>query len=142
MSEYECDSKFVCNHLKAGKCSAPAQVMSGCADLGKPIKITVNPCPVPGRCPNERNGECMSLDPCIHQPDTWESLKQDGSSHYKVPGGVEPIDLYRAGGAFDAWALCSIIKYCFRNLRQRRELFDKDMDKIIDLARKLKAAGK
>jgi hypothetical protein len=27
---------------------------------------------------------------------SWETLKQEGSQHYKT-GGVEPIDLYRAG---------------------------------------------
>jgi len=73
---------------------------------------------------------------------TWEELKQQGSGHYKT-GGVEPIDLYRAAGAFRSFALCSIIKYAFRNISQdgpdANPVKNKDMDKIIDYANKLKA---
>jgi hypothetical protein len=43
----------------------------------------------------------------------WEALKQQGSAHYKT-GSVEPIDLYKAGGMFNNFARCSIIKYAFR----------------------------
>jgi hypothetical protein len=72
---------------------------------------------------------------------TWEELKQHGSDHYKTEG-TEPIDLYRAGGMFEQFALCSIIKYAFRS-RPGRQLddvaFNANMDKIIDYAEKLKA---
>jgi len=66
----------------------------------------------------------------------WEELKQDGSEHYKT-GGIEPIDLYLAGGMFRDFALCSIIKYAFRS---RKTVNPKDLDKIIDYAQKLKAS--
>ena len=71
----------------------------------------------------------------------WEELKQQGSDHYKT-GGVEPIDLYRAVGAFRPFALCSIVKYSFRSLtRWQRDqpILEQDLDKIIDYAQKLKA---
>lgn len=68
-------------------------------------------------------------------PDDWENLKAQGSAHYKT-GGVEPVDLYLAGGMFEEFALCSIIKYAFR---QRMGLNSRDLDKIIDYAEKLKA---
>ena len=73
---------------------------------------------------------------------TWEELKQQGSDHYKT-GGVEPVDLYRAGGMFRDFALCSIIKYAFRSrlgAALTYEKFDANMDKIIDYAQKLKAS--
>ena len=65
----------------------------------------------------------------------WNELKNQGSDHYKT-GGVEPVDLYRAGGMFEHFALCSIMKYAFR---QRFGLNVRDLDKIIDYAQKLKA---
>lgn len=65
----------------------------------------------------------------------WNDLKDQGSDHYKT-GGVEPVDLYRAGGMFEHFALCSIMKYAFR---QRYGLNVRDLDKIIDYAQKLKA---
>jgi hypothetical protein len=71
----------------------------------------------------------------------WVDLKAQGSDHYKT-GGVEPIDLYLAGGMFDEFALCSIIKYAFRSrpARQLDEMtFNANMNKIIDYAQKLKA---
>ena len=68
---------------------------------------------------------------------TWIDLKENGSAHYKT-GSVEPIDLYRAAGAFETFALCSIIKYAFRNLRGSA-VSHADMDKVIDYARKIKA---
>ena len=68
----------------------------------------------------------------------WEELKQQGSDHYKT-GGVEPIDLYVAAGAFRHFALCSIIKYAFRNMNAEH-ISIKDMNKIIDYAQKVKAA--
>jgi hypothetical protein len=71
----------------------------------------------------------------------WETLKQQGSDHYKT-GGVEPVDLYKAGGMFVYFALCSIIKYAFRSrdlVKSDSGLFMNNMDKIIDYAQKLKA---
>lgn len=68
----------------------------------------------------------------------WETLKSNGSAHYKT-GGTEPIDLYRAGGMFRDFALCSIIKYAFRNRSDRGAMNPRDLDKIIDYAKKLKA---
>ncbi len=73
--------------------------------------------------------------------EAWEALKARGSDHYKT-GGVEPVDLYRAAGAFRPFALCSIIKYAFRNLRGDDPVKEKDMNKIIDYAEKLKADAK
>jgi hypothetical protein len=70
---------------------------------------------------------------------TWDELKKSGSNHYKT-GGVEPIDLYRAGGMFRDFALCSIIKYAFRNRNPEEPIFEKDMLKIIDYAQKLIAS--
>ena len=76
----------------------------------------------------------------------WEELKQQGSNHYKT-GGVEPVDLYKAGGMFPDFALCSIIKYAFRSRCQNwvdgninMDTFHENMNKIIDYAQKLKAA--
>lgn len=72
----------------------------------------------------------------------WDDLKQQGSAHYKT-GGVEPVDLFLAAGAFRDFALCSIIKYAFRNMDAGRAedipVKNTDMDKIIDYAEKLKA---
>jgi len=73
---------------------------------------------------------------------TWNELKSDGSEHYKT-GGVEPVDLYRAGMMFTDFALCSIIKYAFRSRNTagiNKKVFLSNMDKIIDYANKLKAA--
>jgi hypothetical protein len=70
---------------------------------------------------------------------TWDELKKSGSNHYKT-GGVEPIDLYRAGGMFRDFALCSIIKYAFRNRNPEEQLNEKDLLKIIDYAQKLIAS--
>jgi hypothetical protein len=71
----------------------------------------------------------------------WESLKQHGSDHYKT-GGVEPIDLYVAGKMFHDFAIASIIKYAFRSREEMKLeswVFQKNIDKIIDYAQKLKA---
>ncbi|MFA5379742.1 MAG: DUF3310 domain-containing protein [Dehalococcoidia bacterium] len=73
----------------------------------------------------------------------WESLKRQGSQHYKT-GGVEPVDLYLAGGMFHDFALCSIIKYAFRSrqgMNIDNETLHKNLDKIIDYAQKLKVAN-
>jgi hypothetical protein len=71
----------------------------------------------------------------------WNELKQQGSEHYKT-GEVEPIDLYVAGQMFHDYAVSSIIKYAFRSRRSEpleSAKFAQNMDKIIDLAQKLKA---
>lgn len=72
--------------------------------------------------------------------DEWNRLKQQGSEHYK--GEVEPIDLYVAGGIFHDGAIWHIIKYAYRSRREitlESHKFAQNMDKIIDLAQKLKA---
>ncbi len=73
---------------------------------------------------------------------SWDSLKSGGSAHYKSRGSVEPIDLYKAGGMFRDFALCSIIKYAFRSRSTitEKEDFNKNMDKIIHYCKLLKAA--
>jgi len=71
---------------------------------------------------------------------TWDELKKQGSDHYKTDGGIEPVDLYRAAGMFRHFAICSIIKYAFRNRNSEEPVRNKDMDKIIDYAMKLKAS--
>jgi hypothetical protein len=71
----------------------------------------------------------------------WESLKNQGSAHYKT-GGTEPVDLYKSGEMFQDFALCSIIKYAFRsrrNMKIKKKIFLSNLDKIIDYAQKLKA---
>lgn len=70
----------------------------------------------------------------------WVELKKQGSEHYKTDGGVEPIDLYRAGNMFRHFALCSIIKYAFRNRDTEEPVRTSDMLKIIDYSKKLIAA--
>ena len=68
---------------------------------------------------------------------TWDDIKKRGSDHYKT-GGVEPIDLYKDGGMLADFALCSIIKYAYRN-KDGVFVSAKDMDKIIHYAEMLKA---
>lgn len=68
----------------------------------------------------------------------WEILKKQGSEHYKT-NGVEPVDLYKDGGMFRHFALCSIIKYAYRNRALEKPINKNDLDKIIDYAQKLKA---
>jgi|APFre7841882630_1041343.scaffolds.fasta_scaffold178934_1 hypothetical protein len=65
----------------------------------------------------------------------WEDLKHDGETHYKT-GKVEPIDLYRSGGMLKHFALSNIIKYSFRNAKQK--ISENDIDKIIHYAKMLK----
>ena len=72
----------------------------------------------------------------------WELLKQQGSPHYKT-NGVEPVDLYLSGNMLQDFALCSIIKYCFRSRREmnlEKELFINNMKKVVDYAQKLIAS--
>jgi hypothetical protein len=71
--------------------------------------------------------------------ETWDDLKQQGSEHYKT-GGVEPVDLYKAGGMLHDYCCTSMIKYAFRSRRESnidRELLVKNMNKVIDCAQKL-----
>lgn len=73
---------------------------------------------------------------------TWNELKAQGSQHYKT-GHVEPIDLYRDAGAFRHFALCSIIKYAYRNISggpAADPVRSKDLDKIIHYSELLKAS--
>ena len=73
---------------------------------------------------------------------SWEALKSQGQAHYKT-GGVEPVDLYRAGNMFHDFALCSIIKYAFRSrlcMDIPREALVSNLRKVIDYAEKLIAA--
>jgi hypothetical protein len=73
---------------------------------------------------------------------TWDELKAQGSGHYKS-GGIEPIDLYRDAGAFRDFALCSIIKYAFRNISHGPDanpVRRNDMEKIKHYADLLSAA--
>lgn len=74
-----------------------------------------------------------------HEPgaklETWDSLKHQGSNHYKTLGGIEPIDLYRSAiphstyNAFDIKALTDVIKYAFRLLTKGYN--SSDVGKII-----------
>lgn len=76
-----------------------------------------------------------------HKAEDWEELKKSGSEHYKTDG-VEPIDLYVAGDMAHDYFCTSIIKYAFRSRRMMKidtQIFIKNMDKIIDCAKKLKA---
>ena len=85
----------------------------------------------------------FGIDVPIFRDGLWEELKSIGSVHYKT-GGTEPVDLYAAGNMFHDFALCSIIKYAFRSRREMnidKELLNKNLDKVIDYAQKLKALG-
>jgi hypothetical protein len=67
---------------------------------------------------------------------TWDELKKQGSVHYKG-GGIEPIDLYRDAGMFRDFAICSIIKYAYRNCDKGvtgDPVRVRDMEKIIHYA--------
>ena len=66
---------------------------------------------------------------------TWEEIKQKGSNHYKNPNDIEPLDLYRASGILKPFAICSIIKYAFRNVNGK--INKKDIEKIIHYAEML-----
>lgn len=67
----------------------------------------------------------------------WNRIKQGGSAHYKADG-IEPLDLYRAGGILRPFAIGCIIKYAFR---QRAAVSASDCDKIIHYAQILKICG-
>jgi len=60
----------------------------------------------------------------------WYQIKRKGSKHYKT-GGVEVIDLLKAGGILQDFARGSIIKYAYRNRPG-------DIDKIMHYAEMLK----
>ena len=78
----------------------------------------------------------------IHSPE-WESLKQEGSSHYKT-GKVEPIDLYKSItphsslNAMEVKALTDNIKYSYRMLS--RGITVSDLDKVIHYSRLAKCS--
>ena len=61
----------------------------------------------------------------------WNRLKKIGNPKYKT-GGVEPIDLYKAGGFIVPFAVGCIIKYAYRNATGK--VNPKDMGKIIHYA--------
>ena len=65
----------------------------------------------------------------------WQTLKQQGSEHYKSSGGIEPIDLYKEGGLFHDYAITSIIKYAYRNRKAFKGPYisKEDMAKIRHL---------
>lgn len=69
----------------------------------------------------------------------WNTLKKNGEDHYKT-GGVEPFDLFVAGGMFHDGACKDIIKYAFRSRREAhlepRKIIS-NMNKVIDLAQKM-----
>ena len=72
--------------------------------------------------------------------ESWEELKLEGSEHSKrLYADIQPIDLYRSAGAFRAWALIEICQHALRNLDAEEPILIRDMEKIIDYARKLKA---
>ena len=48
---------------------------------------------------------------------TWNEIKQDGQQHYKT-GGVEPIDLYKAGGILHDGIIWNIMKNAYRGRRE------------------------
>ncbi|MFX0198379.1 MAG: DUF3310 domain-containing protein [Candidatus Hodarchaeota archaeon] len=66
---------------------------------------------------------------------TWDEIKLKGSNHYKNPNDIEPVDLYRASGTLQPFAVNSIIKYAFRNARSK--INKKDIEKIIHYAEML-----
>lgn len=73
---------------------------------------------------------------------SWAELKQTGSDHYKGDG-VEPIDLYRAGGILHDFAIGNIIKYAYRSRQGMdldRKTLEKNMQKIIHYAELIMAA--
>ena len=66
-----------------------------------------------------------------------KSQEWTGSEHYKT-GGVEPFDLYRAGGMMRDFCAASIIKYAFRNRRALgKPVNPKDIKKIKHYADEL-----
>jgi hypothetical protein len=71
---------------------------------------------------------------------TWKEIKEGGSSHYKNSDQVEPIDLYLASGALRHFALCSIIKYAYRNLNTEEPVRKSDMIKIRHYSEMLETA--
>jgi hypothetical protein len=79
----------------------------------------------------------------VKQKMNWDDIKRHGSDHYKS-GGKEPIDLYKSAGALRHFALCSIIKYAYRNLgvagKPDEPVKNKDMEKIIHYAKMVMVA--
>ena len=48
----------------------------------------------------------------------WKAIKAKGSAHYKG-AEVEPLDLIKAGGMLQDKAVADLIKYAYRNRRER-----------------------
>jgi len=60
----------------------------------------------------------------------WKAIKAKGSAHYKT-GGVEPLDLIRAGDMLHDKAVADVIKYAYRNRRaMNRPVNPLDIEKI------------
>ena len=57
---------------------------------------------------------------------TWDEIKQGGQSHYKNSDvcGIEPIDLYKAGGILQDGIIWNIIKNAYRSRREARPSFE------------------
>uniref|UniRef100_A0A6M3K4Q7 Putative structural protein n=1 Tax=viral metagenome TaxID=1070528 RepID=A0A6M3K4Q7_9ZZZZ len=62
----------------------------------------------------------------------WIDIKKRGSEHYKIdPTKIEPIDLYKDGEMLRDFAICSIIKYAYRNRKESgKPINPKDIEKI------------
>lgn len=89
----------------------------------------------------QKYGAYLPESASLKEVEPMELWKKKGSQHYKS-GKVEPIDLYKAGDMLRDFALCSIIKYAFRNRKNIvTRINKKDMDKIIHYAEILKGEG-
>jgi len=65
-----------------------------------------------------------------HAKGLWKAIKAKGSAHYKT-GGVEPIDLIKAGEMLQDKAVSDIIKYAYRNRRSTgKPVNPEDIEKI------------
>lgn len=73
----------------------------------------------------------------------WMKVKRKGSKHYHG-GGLEPIDLMRAGGLLYPFAISCIMKYAYRNRKANRlvSVIKEDMDKIIHYAEMVKVIAR
>jgi len=86
----------------------------------------------------------VARDMIIHQETSTENggvEMKKGSEHYKT-GGVEPFDLYKAGGMMQDFCVANICKYAFRNRRELgTPINPKDIEKIIHYAEELGKLG-
>lgn len=83
-------------------------------------------------------------DDYLHRnDDTWNALKQEGASHYRSTGSIQPIDLLRSLAphhslsAFAVKALGDTIKYATRQITEGYN--QSDTDKMVHYLRLLKA---